>query len=346
MEDFDSNNGCLYLGIDAGVFKTSVCTSDGKKFSERSVVTFLQEDSDNTEEKILSGKEAMELQDGVIKEALNNELKGKDDILAFKKFLKDFLNKHDIDPDKQTAYAIIGVPSNADRQYKMNLLELSSDIFSGAMVVDELFCIAYKKSLQEGAMIVDIGCGKTDICVINSNIPQQNECLSLPCAGKDIDREIVKLITERWPDSRMTEELAMDWKEKYGTLGSGQDPCIVDVPLENGTLPESIAEEMQIACEFVLTDIVSGITRVLSGADAEIRETVRNNIHIFGGTSNLPELGTFIENELKELGGGKVFLDPDSAFAISEGALELARNMPLEFWQQLCAGKQDEELIL
>ncbi|WP_342304441.1 rod shape-determining protein [Methanolobus sp. ZRKC5] len=346
MEEFDNNSRCLYLGIDVGMFKTSVCTSDGKKFSERTAIAFLQKDSEDPEESILSGKEAVALENGTIQYFLKSELKEEDDVLHFKKFLKHFLNKHAVNPAKDSTYAMIGVPSNAGREYKIKLLELFSEIFSGAMVVDELFCIAYKKSLLEGGLIVDIGSHKTDICVINSNIPQEDDCLSLPCAGKNIDSEIVKLINERWPDSRITEELAMGWKEEYGYLGSCSDQCVVDIPLENGTIQESIAEEMQISCEFVLTDVVSGITRMLSDVDPEIRESIRNNIHIFGGTSNLPGLGTFIEHELKELGGGKVFLDLDSTFGISEGALELARNMPLEFWQQLRAGKQDKELIL
>lgn len=346
MEEFDNNSRCLYLGIDVGMFKTSICTSDGKKFSERTAIAFLQKESGDPPESILYGQEAVTLEDGTINNVLKNELKDEDDVLHFKNFLKYFLNKHAIDSGKDGTYAMVGVPSNADRKYKQKLLELSSEIFSAVMVVDELFCIAYKKSLLEGGIIVDIGSDKTDICVINSNIPQEDDCLSLPCAGKNIDREIVKLINERWPDSRITEELAMGWKEEYGCLGPCSDQCVVDIPLENGTTQESIAEEMQIACEFVLTDVVSGITRMLSNVDPDMRESIRNNIHIFGGTSNLPGLGTFIENELKELGGGKVFLDLDSTFGISEGALELARNMPLEFWQQLRAGKQDKEMIL
>ncbi|WP_094227030.1 rod shape-determining protein [Methanolobus psychrotolerans] len=346
MEDFVSGDNCLYLGIDAGMFKTSVCTSDGKKFSERTVIAFLQKDSENAEENLLFGKQALELTDGKTKEPLNDGLKSEADIHAFKEFLISFLSKHDVDLNKEKTYAIIGIPSNADREYKKNLLKLSREIFSGAMLVDELFCMAYEKALLKQSMIVDIGFNKADICVINSNVPQNVDCLSIPCAGKDIDREIVKLIIERWPDSKVTEELAREWKEKYGHLCFGQDMCVVDVPLENGTIQESIAEEIQIACEFVITDIVSGITRVLSDVDLDTRESLRNNIHIFGGTGNLSNVGIFIENELKELGGGKVFLDLDAVFGISEGALELARNMPLEFWGQLVAEKQDKELIV
>jgi rod shape-determining protein MreB len=345
MDKFTTNDDFLYLGIDAGMFKTSVCTSDGNKISERTVVALLNDDSDSSTEKVLFGEDALESQVDNIREILNIELKTEEDVIACGKYLKNILEKHDVNMSRVNTYAILGVPSNAQKAYKKKLLELSREIFSGAMLVDGIFCMAYRYDFLDNSVLVDIGCNKTNICIISGDVPQETDCLSLPCAGKDIDMEIVKLINERWPDSNVTEELAREWKEKYGHLGPSSDPCIVTVPLESGDIEESIAEEVQIACEFVVTDIVSGITRILSDVDPGIRESLRNNIHIFGGTSKLLDIGTFIEGELKELGGGDVFLDLDSVYGISEGALELARNMPMEFWKQPVVGKQDEELI-
>ncbi|MDG6243514.1 MAG: rod shape-determining protein [Methanolobus sp.] len=331
-----SRNGCLYLGIDAGMFKTSVCTSEGKRFSERSVV-ILHENSADSDGRILSGTQALEATDGNVKEALKNGLKDEDDVLIFKEYLTDLLEKHDIEVKNRNIYAILGVPSTANMEYKKNLLSLAMELFSGAMLVDELFCIAYKKDILETSMILDLGFSKTDIAIINGGIPQENDFHCLSCSGKDIDSEIVKLIKERWYDSIVTEELAREWKEEYGHLVSAPGACTVNIPLESGTVNESIDEEIQIACEFVVTDIVSGITRLLSEVETEIRESLRNNIHIFGGTSRLLNIGTFIENELKELGGARVSLDIDPVFGVAEGALELCRNMPAEFWEQIIA---------
>lgn len=345
MDNLTNNNGYLYVGIDAGTFKTSVCTSDGKRFSERSVVAFSSSDSAENEETVLLGREALEAQDNDIKEPLAEGLKNEEDIIALKKYLKALFAENGVDID-DNIYAIVGVPSNADREYRKKILELCRDTFSGAMLVDELFCAAYGKGLLDGSIIVDIGQGKSDICIINSDVPQDTECLCIPCAGQDIDSEIVKLIKERWPDSQVTSDVASEWKEQYGYLCSGPENCVVKIPVEDGEVEGCIADELQIACEFVVTDIVSGITRILSEVDPSIRETLRNNIHIFGGTSGLANIGTFIENELKELGGGKVYHDLDRLYGISEGALELSKNMPTEFWKQLAAGKQDEELIV
>ncbi|SFM61001.1 rod shape-determining protein [Methanolobus profundi] len=344
MDDKISNEEHLYIGIDAGMFKTSVCTSDGKRFSERSVVALSRSDG-GSEGTVLLGREALDLKDGDIREPLAGGLKSEEDVMALRKFLEALLAENGIDLNRNV-YAIVGVPSDSDKEYKKKVMELSRELFSGAMLVDEIFCAAYKKGLLGGSIIVDMGLDKTDICIINSEVPQDTDHLSIPCAGKDIDREIVKLIKERWPASQVTEEVAREWKEKYGHLGPVSDNCTVEVPLEDGNVQGSIADELEIACEFVITDIVSGITRILSDVDPDMRESLRNNIHIFGGTSGLTNIGTFIENELKELGGGKVRSDIDSVYGISEGALELAKNMPPEFWKQLVAGKQDEELII
>lgn len=347
MEENAGNKRDLFIGIDAGMFRTSICTNDGKKFSERSVIAFPSEKSSESDKKVISGKDALDLKDGKKMELFDGELRTDEEINACKQFLRSILKKHKVDTDNTDSeiYAILGVPSDADRKYRRKLLELSNELFAGAMLVDELFCTAYKNDLPDRSIIVDIGFNKTDICIIDSEIPIENDCVRLSCAGRDIDSEIVKLINERWTDSKVSEELAREWKENYGRLGSGSNKCVVDVPLESGNVQESIMEELQLACEFVVTDIVSGIIRLLSDLDPELREKLRNNIHIFGGTSDLGGIGTFIENELKVLGGGKVYSDIDPVYGISEGALELAKNMPPEFWSQLTAEKETKEMI-
>lgn len=344
MDDFRSNGDFLYLGIDAGMFKTSICTSDGKKFSERTVLAVVKETGNNHEEQVLTGTEALQLLNGNVICPLDGGLKNENDVNACRQFLKNVLKKHNVDTGRGLTYAILGVPTNVEKDYKKKLLELSREIFSGAMLVDEIFCMAYHHRILEKSLLVDIGFRKTDICIINGDLPEETDYLSLSIAGSDIDREIAKLLTERWPDSQITDELVRQWKEQCCHMPASAD-CVVDVPFAEGCSKESVKDEMRIACELIVTDIVSGIIRVLSEADPGIRESLRYNIHIFGGTSNLDGMGTFIEKELKQLGGGKVFLDLDSVYGISEGALELARNMPPEFWKLLTASKEDKEML-
>ncbi len=344
MGDHNSNEEPLYLGIDVGSFKTSICTSDGKRFSERTIVA-LSKDAENNEGSMLSGKEDMEITDTEMKELLNDGLKSDEDTRLFRDFLKDLLIRNDIDLNKRKVYAIIAVSSDADNEFRKKVLKLGNELFEGAMLVDGTFCIAYNKDLPEGSLVVDIGYTGTDICITKDDLSQEIVHLNIPCAGKNIDTEVLKLINERWPDSILTGEITRKWKEEHGHLLSPQGECMIEVPLEDGAVNGSIADEIQIACEFVVTDIISSITRILSEVDPDLRGSLRNNIHIFGGTSKLHDIVDFMETELKEVGGGKIFSDLDPVFGISEGALDIARSMPLEFWKQLDAEKQNKELI-
>ena len=195
MEDQTTSDNSLYIGIDAGMFKTSVCTSEGKKFTERSVVVVSTEDSNNQEQKVVSGKDALELEDGNIKELFKGELRTEEDIDACRKFLKSILEKHDVDASRDK-YAILGTPSNASREYKRKFLELANEVFSGAMLVDELFCASYKNNLPDKSIIVDIGYSKTDISIIDSEVPRENDCLRLSCAGKILILKLLSLLAK------------------------------------------------------------------------------------------------------------------------------------------------------
>ena len=62
MEEFDNNSRCPYPGMDLGMFKTAVCTSDGKKISGRTAIAFLQKDKEDPEENMLSGQEYVTLE--------------------------------------------------------------------------------------------------------------------------------------------------------------------------------------------------------------------------------------------------------------------------------------------
>ena len=355
MENNVSSDGYLYIGIDAGIFKTSICTSDGIKFSERSIVAF-SGNSNSSVENAIYGNEVLELSEEEMNSYTNGSLSLNDD--SFKHYLMHLMEKNGIDPERNETYAIIGVSPASEKEYKKGLLDLCRKMFTGAMVVDGVFCIVYSKGLPEGSMIVDIGCNRTSVCVITESVSQEIDCLSLASAGKDIDRELFKLINERWPDSRVTEELVRKWKEEHGHLVSVPDACVVDIPFEimdeNGfestgkikTTKGSISEEIQLACEFVISDVISGLTRVLSDSEPKAQRVLRNNIHLFGGTSRIPGIDSFIEGELMELGGGKVSLDLDPEFAVSEGALEIAKNMPPEFWKEVLAVNCKKEMIL
>lgn len=328
----------LYLGIDIGTYTIAICTNTGRKFVEYSVIAHESEELPQSpeSENILFGKAALEQSDLNIKEPVKALLQGTtNDYEPVKLLLQHCLKSAGIEPDASESYAIIGVPAGADPSYKRSILEISRDLFTGAMVADELFCVAYGSGHLENSLIVDIGASKLDICHINGNVPGADDHLRISFAGENIDQELIDLIKEKYEDARIPKNLARQWKENFAYVGLPDVQCKVEVPLENSSEETSISEELRFACESVIPDVVCGLTKMISDAEPEFREALRNNIYVCGGCSKIKNIGNFIESELKELGGGKVFLPDDPDLAVAEGARKLTEKMPKEFWAQV-----------
>ncbi|MDW7731614.1 MAG: rod shape-determining protein [Methanolobus sp.] len=328
----------LYLGIDIGTYTIAICTNTGTKFVEYSTIAHEGEEFPQRleNENVLFGRAALERSDLNIKEPVKDLLQGKtNNPEPVKLLLQHSLKSAGIELDSRESYAIIGVPAGADASYKRSILEMSRDLFTGAMVADEIFCVAYGIGHLENFLIVDIGASKLDICHINGNVPGAEDHLRISFAGENIDQELIDLIKEKYEDARIPKNLARQWKENFGYVGLLDVQCKVELPLEDSFEETSISEELRFACESVIPDVVSGITKMISDAEPDFREALRNNIYVCGGCSKIKNVGTFIESELKELGGGKVFLADDPDFAVAEGARKLTEKMPQEFWAQV-----------
>ena len=71
--------------------------------------------------------------------------------------------------------------------------------------------------------------------------------------------------------------------------------------------------------------------------DPEFQASMRDNVLLAGGGSQIIGLDRAIEKKLNQLGGGKVTKVGEPVYAGANGALNLAQDMPAEFWQQLIA---------
>lgn len=95
----------------------------------------------------------------------------------------------------------------------------------------------------------------------------------------------------------------------------------------------AISKEIKGACESILPDILSGISKLISTYDPDFQDALRNNIWLAGGGSQIRNLGSVLEKQLELIGGGKVSIFKDPVFGGADGALKLAMDMPEEFWR-------------
>jgi rod shape-determining protein MreB len=225
------------------------------------------------------------------------------------------------------------VPHDASDLYKRSVLEIAQDMFKSAMVVDGMFCVAYGCGETESSIFVDIGTVSSRICCINVDQPDEMNCLVIDSGAGEIERELLDMVTEEHEGLIITKEIVREWVHSHSYVGGHADEFKAELMLEDGSTKEIIiTEELGLVSEYLVSDILSGLIKMLSTIDPVSRDKVRNNIHICGGGSKIQNIGGFMENELKELGGGKVSLVDDPAFAGAIGAWMLAEKMPLEFW--------------
>ncbi len=330
-------NKSLYIGVDLGTNHTAISTSDGKKNSILSLVgtprdavasKFLKKEHLYGED-ALSHRVALNMFKPIENGVLKNQ---KEDIEAAKGLLEHVL--HSVSGNRDIKkYAIIGVPAQASVLNKKIILDLAHDFFDGIMVASEPFCVAYKMGQLEHTLIVDIGAGTTDLCRVHGTLPDPEDQITSNKAGDYIDREFVKLISDSYTDVRVTLEMARKWKEEYSYVGDTDKEIIVEVPVDSSFLKLPIAKEMKGACESILPDITAGISKLISTYEPDFQDTLRNNIWVAGGGSQIRNLARVMEHQLELIGGGKVQNFKDPVFGGADGALKLAMDMPQEFWQ-------------
>jgi rod shape-determining protein MreB len=327
----------LFIGIDLGTNHTAISTSDGKKKSILSVIgtprdavasKFLKKERLYGDE-ALKHRVALNMFRPIESGLLKNQ---REDLEAAKGLLEYVLNSVDIDKDARK-YAIIGVPSQASVLNKKIITEIAGDFFDGLMVASEPFCVAYNLELLEHSLIVDVGAGTTDLCRVHGTLPEPDDQVSSNKAGDYIDRELVRLISDEYTNVRVTTEMAKRWKEQSSFVGEPEEEIVVDVPVDSSILKLSITKEIKNACESVIPDIMSGISKLISTYDPDFQEDLRNNIWLAGGGSLIKNLDVVLEKGLELIDGGSVKIAKDPVFGGAEGALKLAMDMPPEFWQ-------------
>ena len=68
-------------------------------------------------------------------------------------------------------------------------------------------------------MIIDIGAGTTDFCVMKGRYPTEDDQRTLTNAGDSIDAQLQKLIQARYPDASFTIFMVREWKEQFSFVG-------------------------------------------------------------------------------------------------------------------------------
>jgi rod shape-determining protein MreB len=327
----------LYVGIDLGTSRSVVSASNGNR---KWIDSYVGWPKDFVARKMLGkpvlfGAEAIEhrlslnlsrpLQNGVIKEGTAQDEK------AVHALIEHLIEMSGTSSSGDTCVAI-GVPAEALKVNKVAIRNAVSDHAKKLVVVSEPFAVAYGLGVLDNAMIIDIGAGTVDFCIMHGTVPMEEDQRSLLMAGDYIDEQLLKLVSEKYPEADFTLNMVRRAKEQNGFVGSSKRRVKITAPVEGKPTEFDITDEMAKACESPLPAIMETVTDLIASFDPEFQEGVRQNIIIAGGGSQLKGLDAFLASEMPDC---KFTCIDDPLHAGADGALQLATDMPEEFLEKL-----------
>ena len=293
-------NDVRTVGIDLGTSRTAISTSTG----DRVVVdSFVGWPADLVARKILKrevlvGREALDnrtmldlrrpLERGLIKEGSEKDVEAVRALIGH--LLSVAVQKGSQEP--VPVRAVLGVPASTLRTSKQYLRDVLDGLFDKLIIVSEPFAVAYGQDALLHTLVIDIGAGTTDFCVMKGRYPTDDDQRTLTVAGDSIDTHLQQLIRQRYPDADFSIYMVRDWKEKFAFVGDApKDPVVVTAPVNGVPTTLDITTEMQTACEALVPPIVETMFDLLASVAPEFQARVRRSIIVSGGGGLIRNLG-------------------------------------------------------
>ena len=337
-------NDVLHVGIDLGTSHSAVSASNG----ERHVVdSYVGWPVDMVARKVLKkavliGREALDkrtmldlrrpLERGLIKEGSQKDAAAVHELLQH---LLALVGAKPDNPERPQVRAVVGVPAEALRVNKQHLRQAMQGIADRLLIVSEPFAVAYGLEALLHTLVIDIGAGTTDFCVMNGHYPTDEEQRTLELAGDAIDARLATLLREHHPEAQFSIHMVREWKEKWSFVGAPTARAMITVPIAGKPTQLDITAEIRAACESLVPPVAETMLELVSRVEPEYQEQVRHNITLAGGGSQIFGLDQALEQALVDVGGGRVQTVSDVAFAGADGGLALALDAVDADWERL-----------
>ena len=337
----------MVMGIDLGTSRSSIAAMNGVRKTVESYVGYAKDavSRKHLGADILYGRDALDnamsvnlyrpLEKGVIKGTLDGDTEELDKNLEAAKLLVHRLVELTKPSRDERLFGVIGVPAQASDKNKEGILESAKEVFDAVMIVSEPFTVAYGMERLSDVLVVDIGAGTTDLSRMHGTVPAAEDEISFPIAGDAVDRELHRILSERFPEASVTVNMCKRFKEDYGYVSDTKDKIEVKMPVNGKPTDFDITAEMKQACEILVEPILEGVHKLIATFNPEFQDKLRQNIIIAGGGSQMRGLNKRVEDGLERVGGGKVTIVDEPIYAGANGALQLALDMPADYWQQL-----------
>ena len=330
----------LFVGIDLGTSRSSISASNGRREWIESYVGWPRDfvAAQVVGKPVLFGAEVLEhrlsleicrpLQHGIIKEGIDRSEE------AVKEIIRHLIELAG-PAGGQKVHAVVGVPSDSLKVNKLAIRRAVAEFVDALVVVTEPFSVAYGLGLLNNALVIDIGAGTTDLCIMHGTLPAEEDQRTLLQAGDYIDDQLLSALQERYPRATFNRNMVRQWKEQFSFVGDSPEEIKVVIPVDGKPVLHDIKADVKRACESILPAIVEAVTQMIARFDPEFQAKIRRNIVIAGGGSLIGGIREHLQAALREYGASTVTCVKDPLFAGSDGALKLAQEMPAQYWEKL-----------
>lgn len=242
-------------------------------------------------------------------------------------------------------WGVVGAPANSSPEQEKDLRSAMAGVLDRLVVVPEPFLAAmglrddanYKDSGDptKHSLIVDIGAGTTDLCLVRGYFPTADDQISFPRAGNFIDDKLFEGVERRYPDIKLTRVTLTQMKESHSFVSGFERDADVKVYVDGRPRVVDFSEIVRDACEEIIPDILKGVKELLRRCDSDSIEHVMANIILTGGGSQIHGLCERVQEMLREDGydSATTVRPADYKRLVANGALKIAENVRDDQWQ-------------
>jgi len=290
QKESPKDDNILCVGIDLGTSRSSISAGNNTREWIESYVGWPKDfiAQQVVGKPVLFGAEALQhrlsldlcrpLEHGVIKEGIE---KSED---AVKEIIRHLIELAKPGSD-QKIYAVVGVPADTLKVNKLAIRRAVSEFVDSLLVVTEPFAVAYGMNLLNNSLVIDIGAGTTDFCIMHGTIPTEDDQKTIMNAGDYIDDQLFSYLVEKYPNARFNKNMVRQFKEQYSFVRDVEEDIRVEIPVDGKPVMHDIKNEVRRACESILPAIVETTTEMIARFDPEFQVKIKNNIVLAGGGS-------------------------------------------------------------
>lgn len=256
-----------------------------------------------------------------------------------------------IDPSGDSEIrAVIGIPASASENAREITRKSVTGVFEKVLLIPEPFLAALgfrdDRRLRQrdyvdpvmNSLVIDIGAGTTDLCLVQGYFPRRDEQISFAHAGDRIDQEIKEGLAELYPDLKLTPIQVCEIKERNSYVGPSRRPIDERIIVQGKGRTIEVADIVGGACNRLFEEIFKATCELIGRAAGDSATQLLKNILITGGGSRIRGIDTLLQKRLIEEGyeAPRVrALGEDYKRFVGIGAIKAARSARENQWQVL-----------